>query len=394
MKKILLVIVALLCVFSASALRPEVWLSGFQASPEVGKDFNLSVTLVNLQPNTCANNIIMSIQGSYPFIMKGISTIPVGSICGDKSITAVVPLKIDPTATGGFYQLTVNTDYETSTLAQFTSSSTINLFVAGSPDISAQVISASPLDIYPGDTATVTVAIQNDGTFEAQSVSADMTAQSPLEMIWSKSSDSLGLLGAKQGMTSDFTIDVPKDAPSGDYNLQLKVDYLDEDLRRMERVFSFDMVVKGKAMFEAEKTSSDTFYKNQNNRHASYMIKNTGTDVAKRVKVKVMPMYPFSTDGSVRYIDSLQPGQETEVQFTLNTDKDATPGTYALDLLVDFEDEQGKSFEDTSTEISVDIAKESFFRAVFIDYWYLWIIALVLVFIIAMRRMQKRKKSK
>lgn len=393
MKRMLFVflMIALTNVLSASALRPDVWVSGFDAHPEVGKDFNLSIDFINIEPRTCANNIIMNIQGGYPFIMKGVSSVPVGSICSGDRLTATVPLSIDPAARGGTYQLIVNIDYETSTLAQFSGSSTINLYVSGSPELTAQIVSSDPLDVYPGDTATLAFVVQNQGTFQAQSVNAELSAQAPIKVIWSKSKDSLGLLDAKQGMNTEFAVEVPKDADSGNYQLSLMLSYLDQNLRSMSKIIKFDMVVKAKALFEAVDDNSELLYKNQNSRLVSYTLKNTGTDTAKKLKVRMLPMYPFSTDGTVRYIDALEPGQEAKVQFMVNTDKSATPGTYGLDLLIDYEDIQGKNFEDTA-DISLIIHQESLFRAVLINYWYLWSVIIIVALAMFVRKMRKKKK--
>jgi len=389
MKKTIILLIALISIMSVSALRPEVWVSGFDANAQVGKDFDLTVRLTNLEPRTCANNIIMNVQGGYPFIMKGVSSVPVGDICSADDLSATVPMSIDPAAKGGTYQLTITTNYETSTLAQFSSTSVINVYVSGTPALNAQIVSSSPLDVYPGDTATLTFVVQNDGTFQAQSVEAELSAQLPLDVIWSKSKDALGLIDAKQGQNVDFALEVPKDAPSGIYPVALKLTYLDENLQQVSKIESFNMVVKDQAQFEALTGSSDSLFRNQNGRVVNFALRNTGTDIAKRLKIRLLPNYPFSTDGTVRYIDSLAPGAEKDIQFVVNTDKSATAGTYGLDLLVDFEDEQGKKFEDT-TDIALTIQQESTFRAVFINYWYLWTVALIVLIAVVLRRVRKK----
>jgi hypothetical protein len=391
-KTMMLAVVALLGLMSVSALQPDVWVSGFRASPAVGRDFNLTVDFINLHPTVCANNIIMDIQAGPPFIMKGISSVPVGDICSGGVLTATVPMSIDPTATGGTYQLTVSTNYETKTLAQYTSTTVLNIFVDGSPDLEALIVSSEPLDVYPGDTATITFDIENKGSFQADSVDAELSVQAPLDVIWSKSKASIGLLGAKQDRTAQFAVEVPKDAASGTYPLMLKVTYLDENLKSKTALMQFGMVVKKKAKFDAINNTSDRLYRNQNSKVVSFSLKNTGTDIAKKVRVRMIPMFPFSTDGTVRYIDELDPGQQADVQFVVNTDKSATQGTYSLDLLVDWEDAQGKSFEDT-TPIALVIQKEGIFRKVFIDYWYLWLVAAIIVILVLLRRMRGKKKK-
>jgi len=127
------------------------------------------------------------------------------------------------------------------------------------------------------------------------------------------------------------------------------------------------------------------------NRLQSGSLRNTGTDAAYKVKVKLLPQYPFSSDGSVRYVEKLEPGKNAPIELSLDIDKDATPGEYSLDMLLDFEDAQGKSLQDTAN-VSFVVLRKSLFRAVFIDYWVVWIIVAVLAAVIIKKKKGKKKK--
>jgi hypothetical protein len=395
---IAIIVLTLLFVnsFTAEAVRPDITVSGYSiknGTASVGKDFILSLTLTNIYPGACANSIVTTLQANYPFIMRGVSSVSAGDICNTATAIADIPLRIDPTAKGGFYQIAVTNSYESITLAQFTSTDTINIFVEGEPDIDANIINSDPVDVYPGDTATITVNIENKGTFLAQSVNAVMTAQSPLSVKWSKSFSPVGNLDAKQSRQVDFAVEIPKDAAAKDYPLSLEVKYEDENVIEKSKQFIFSFHVKKKAMFSVLDGGSDSLFSNENSRTVRLILNNTGTDTARNIKVRMIPMFPFSTDGSVRYIDILEPGKTTPVQFTVNIDKDATPGTYGLDMLLDFEDEQGKSLQDT-TRVALTVKPKNIIRAVFIDYWYLWVIVVIVIIVIRTRRMSSEKKKK
>jgi hypothetical protein len=109
--------------------------------------------------------------------------------------------------------------------------------------------------------------------------------------------------------------------------------------------------------------------------------------------VSIIPQYPFSTDGSVRYVDLLAPGQSVPVTFSVNVDKDGTPGTYGLNLLVNFQDAQGKSLQDDTTRVALTVLPKGFFRAVFLDYWFLWLAGVVIVFLVIRSRVAAKKKK-
>ena len=95
----------------------------------------------------------------------------------------------------------------------------------------------------------------------------------------------------------------------------------------------------------------------------------------------------------MRYIDALEPGKTVPVQFTVDIDKDAKPGAYELDALMNFEDAQGKSLQDTA-KVSLSVASKGFFRSTFVDYWFLWLIAIVIAFIVIRRRRKKAAVKK
>ena len=390
--------IVLICLFASAAyadLKPNVEVSGFsikEGSANVGKDFTLSLSLINTEPSSCAKSITANIEADFPFIMQGVNTLSAGDLCSTNATKTIeFPIKVDPTANGGFYHVNVINNYESVGYVQFSGTTTINIFVNGSPEINANIINSEPVDIYPGDSAAIMVKFQNDGSFQAQSISAAMKSAKPIEVKWSKSFNSIESLGPKQSKVLEFAIEVPKDAEAKTYQLNMDVSYYDENKARQSKTFNFNMYVKKKAQFETSDAGSDSFYANQNSRKVKIFLENTGTDAARKVRAKILPQFPFSADGSVRYIELLETGKSEPVQFNVNTDKDATPGRYVLDMLVDFEDAQGKKLQDT-TQVVLVVKSKGILRAVFLDYWFLWIIALAVAASIARKKYGKHKK--
>jgi hypothetical protein len=374
-----------------ASVKPNVVVSDYRidGAAAVGKDFTLTVTFKNLEPTVCAKQLSTNVESSFPFIAKGVGTISVGDLCYGDSATASFPLKADPTGVGGYYQVKVNTDYQTPTFIQYTGSDIVNIYLQGSPKLDARITGSDPIDVYPGDTGMLTVTIDNNGDFRAGSVYAEFSASSPIDVKWAKSTSSIGQIDAKQSKTATVAIEVPKDAPSKDYPMQMKLTYLDENNVQQAKNFDFTVKVKKKAKFDTSGVS-DGYYPNQNGKELGLMLLNTGTDKAYKLKVRIVPQFPFSTDGSVHYLDSLDVSQKQNMQFTLDTDKDATPGRYSLDLLINYEDEQGKQMQDTA-KVALEIRPKTRFMSVFLDFWLLWVIVIIVVAINVSKRMKKKK---
>jgi hypothetical protein len=387
---LIMLLVVVLPVYASS--RPNVVVSGFgvkEGEANVGKDATLVVNLTNIGTLTCANAVTTNIEAHSPFILQGISTISVGDICeGTRSIE--FPLKIEPNAIGGTYPISITNSYESITFVQFTTTNVINLYISGSPNINAYVTSSQPLDIYPGDTATIAINLENNGDYQAEVVNAVMTAPQPIEVKWSKSVNAVALLGPKQTTTMEYSIEIPKDAKATTYPLTLEVSYQDENLNAQSKTFTFTMQVKDKADFETKDVGSTPLYANQNKRNVRFSVKNVGTDSAYKVRTRIQPQFPFSMDGSLRYIDAVKVGESQPLEFTVDVDKDATPGRYVLDVLLDFEDLQGRKFEDT-TQIGLTVNETTWPRAVFINYWYAWAVLVIIVVIVLSRKMRKKK---
>ncbi len=396
----LIILIVTMLVFMSlpitqASVRPNVIVSSYsikEKTVSVGQNFVLVVNLKETEPAMCAQSITTTFSAGFPFIMDGVANIPAGDLCSEEIKTVEFPLKIDPTANGGFYQVKISNDYESNNFVQFSSSSTINIFVQGSPEMNAIIINSLPLDIYPGDVASLTFKIENNGGYQAQSVMATLSANPPIEVKWAKSSNSFPVILPKNSNTLDFSIEVPKDALAKEYPMRLIVKYLDENLVEKTSAFDFMLVVKKKAQFETSDLGSDKLYANVDSNNVKLNLKNTGTDIAKKIKVKILPQFPFSTDGSVRYVETIDAKKDAPINFVVDVDKDATPGTYSLDLLIDFEDMQGKKFQDTA-KVALTVEKKDAFRAIFKDYIFFWSILGFIVIVIVIRKIAGKKKK-
>ena len=391
-----MIILALMVIIGSGIVsaQPNIMVSGFgikDGAAAVGKDFTLTLNLTNTG-TVCAVGITTTIQAGEPFIMRGISTVPASDLCYNTNETVDIPLRIDPTATGGFYQLTITSKYQDLLLNQYTGYSTLNIQVDGTPDMNAHVTGTNPVDVYPGDTATVTMAIQNDGSFPAQSVNATLESDSGLTVKWSNSFALLGTINAKDSRNAQFIIEVPKNSSSTEFPMHLTVSYLDQNLEQQTKTFYIIFYAKNKALYTTSDAGSDMLSPNDNSRVVRLNLKNTGTDVAKKIKVRIEPQFPFSTDGSVRYVESLAPGETAPVDLIVDVDKDATIGQYSLSMILNYEDAQGKQLQDT-TDISLTVVRKGFLQMVFLDYWFLWIVAIIIAFIVITRRKKAAKKK-
>ena len=121
---------------------------------------------------------------------------------------------VDSLAQSGTYPITVVTNYQKN-FDKFSTTNTVNVVVRGTPSFSASVASSNPVDIYPGDTGSVTVTFQNNGTGKVESGNVAFSAPPGLEIKWAGASQDIGEIPAHGSASVTFTIEALKNASSG-----------------------------------------------------------------------------------------------------------------------------------------------------------------------------------
>ena len=386
----------LLSSISFASVNPKLELLNYSLSEspvQPGHTLVLTLRIKSLEPDNCASRVAVQLAVSYPLSISGSDTQYVESLCytdADSAGTFTFLLPVDNLATTGTYPVSVSTTYE-KLFTKFSEANTLNVRVGGAPAFTASVASSSPVDIYPGDDASVTVTFQNTGASMVQSSLATATARG-IEVKWAGEEQAVGSIVARGSASATFHISAPKNLAPGAYPLDVRLDYAGEDRQNGTALFHFEVPVKPKAEFVAAYPVGSTLRAGAP-QNADILLTNTGTQEARKLKVRIRPLFPFSTDGTVRYIDSLKPGQSVNLTYVITVDKDATSGSQLVGLLMDFEDPQGKTFSD-SADFAMPVRLASFQESVEPYMPYLYLVVLVVVLVVLRKAAGAMKKKK
>ncbi|VVB60989.1 NPCBM-associated, NEW3 domain of alpha-galactosidase [uncultured archaeon] len=361
-----------------ASVNPKLVLENYTLSEDPalpGTDVVLKLSLANIDTSNCADRVSVQLSTSYPVSIDGSDMRYIGSICPNdlENGTVSFRLPIDPLAQTGTYPVSVLTTYEKD-YNKFSESNTVNLHVGGAPSFTASVISSSPVDIYPGDDASITVNFQNNGASAADSAHISLAAPDGIDVKWAGSEQELGTIPARASALATFRIEAAKNTAPGIYPINATLKYLGEDKTSASQSFSLGMPLHQKAEFSADAKKNGPFVAGDD-REIAITLKNTGSEEAKKLKIRIMPVFPFSNDGTVRYIESLAPGEEKDVVYMIHVDKDGTPGDQTAGMLIDFQNPQGKRFTD-SIDLSLSLRPKN------LGYYlgtYWWVIALLLI---------------
>lgn len=377
---------------ASASVNPRVQLVNYSISEvpaQPGHVLELQLHLKSMESDNCAEQLQVQVAVSYPFSVRGPDTQYNDLLCyqdPDSAGTFTFYLPVDNLATSGTYPVSVSLSYK-KRYTQLSGGNTLNVQVGGLPSFSASVTSSSPVDIYPGDDAQVTVTFQNTGASSVTSARA--SAQSEGIMVkWAGQTQDIGQIQARGSSSATFNIEAPKNLRAGSYPFSVQLDYTGEGRQAGTAQFAFDVPVKPKADFSA--AVADPILPGEKH-EVQIALSNTGSQEADKVQVRIKPRFPFSTDGTVRYIESLPPGEAQNLTYMITVDKDATPGGQLLGLMMDFEDPQGKKLTD-SADFAMQVRAPTFAEEA-ANYWYVIAAALVVAFMVVSRRMQKAKKK-
>jgi hypothetical protein len=395
LKKAAYVMVALFFGLAFASVNPKVELVNYSVSESPltpGHVVALSLQLQSIEWDHCAENVAVQLSTPYPLSIDGPDTQYLGKLCfndGPEAGTVTFNLPVDSLAQAGTYQVAVSTTYEKS-FSKFSESNTVNLRVGGTPELRVTVLSSSPVDIYPGDSATVTMSIYNSGNDRAESVLASLDAPSGITVKWSAAAQEAGTIASNSASSVKFDIETDKNASPGDYTLRMHVDYSASNGSKRGINYNFAIPLKQKAEFSAIGSAAPLYI--GETQQAQVEVRNTGTEAAKKLKIRIHPAFPFSSDGTIRYVDSLAPNESVLLNYTITIDTTADPGSaQSLGVLVDYENAQGKAFEDSSDFFYTTTTRtlEEQVRS----HWYIVaLVAVVLAYVILGRLLRKKDK--
>ena len=372
--------------FASASVNPKVQLLNYTVSEvpaQPGHVVALTLHLKSMESDNCAERVAVQLTVAYPLSLRGSDTQYVDSLCFRDPETKgdfTFYLPVDNLATSGTYPVIISTTYE-KRYTKLSESNTINLQVGGDAIFDASVTSSAPVDIYAGDSAKVTVTFQNRGSSMVQSAKAGATA-SGISVKWAGREQNVGEIAARGSASATFEIEAPKGISAGSYPLRVSLDYIGENRSAGNAGFTFMVPIKPKAEFAA--TTGQDALRAGEKREVAITFTNIGNEEAKKMKVRIKPLFPFSTDGTVRYVESLPAGASTNMSYMITVDKDATPGGQLLGFIVDFEDPQGKQLSDNA-DFAMNVRTATIVDDI-IGLWYLWAIIVIAAVVMITRK--------
>ncbi len=251
----------------------------------------------------------------------------------------------------------------------------------GDPDLEAY---APDSTLTPGSASTLTVQIANDASTRydspperervttARNVRVELDAgDAPLTVETSE--HSVGSITENEPRSVPFAVDVPEDAESGTYEVDVEMTYSYTSFRRSdtgenERTYTMtetvDVEIDDAPQFRLTTADDDGLQVGEAGPFAM-TVENVGGETARNVAVSLTsPSSVVGFDGQqsdVARIDELAPGETAAITYEVGVKPDAPVRQYELDGSVRYTDPQGINGRDTDLSVGIEPAAEQDF---------------------------------
>jgi hypothetical protein len=319
---------------------------------------------------------------------------------------------------------------------------TVNYYKAyGEPDIYASVLGDTEFE--RGETATIKVILSNKGVlYGFKSIqsgdSSDSTRQqsmaeleyevlkttaygikthlvSPTDLIKIDASTNSQILeellpGDISEEPFSFTVEISENAPAGTYILEMPLDYeYQEDVqmtggevvrlglpgldhatyyKTAQHTIQIPVIVKPAAKFEVVEVSGNLTAGAKDTINVTYI--NSGELQAQEAVARLVVMRPLSTDGSMKSLGTMLPGESKTVSFVISSDFLAVEKNYGIDSEVKYIDEDGEDTFSESMKVNVRLEKPEGK----VNVTYLAIFGIVIMGIVLIIKNTKKNGSK
>ncbi|OGI15689.1 hypothetical protein A3K63_04635 [Candidatus Micrarchaeota archaeon RBG_16_49_10] len=210
-----------------------------------------------------------------------------------------------------------------------------------SPILSAETVFTNPYPLEPGSEAMVTVVVSNNGSEAASGVTIEMRPVYPFTLL-ENGVKSISLINIGSERQMDYKIFVDSSAVSSTYEIPLIIKYGNSQLEK-----KVELTVQGVPKLNLADVRTGTATPGSEET-VTVELENIGTGKAKRTRVVLSSfgsdIKPMLAGGNV-YLDDLNPGEVSEVEFKVLVSQDAEYGVYTGYVNVTYEDESGNELQ-------------------------------------------------
>jgi len=339
-------------------------------------------------PNTAKFLTVRLQPGDAPFVIKSDPQM-LGDLKGATSANAIFTTKINADAPVGTYNLPLDLSYtylytadqygvDTIGYAYKTVNQSVIIPVKIKPDISINVLSATPEHLNVGTEGYVNMKIKNTGSDNGQKSIVKLIRNGNSPIIPTDSSVYIGDFPAGSIVDCRYKLSVSSDAQKQTYPVDVVVVYQNNEGDFVtSRSDTVGVPVGGKADFAI--TFPPTVMNPGNKKVIIVEYKNTGDTTVSSAQARISAVDPFTSNDDIAYIGDLKPGESRTVSYVMSLDKSATIKEYGLDSEIRYRDQLDNTYISDTIKVKVDVTAPAGATAILSNPIYLSIIVAVII---------------
>jgi hypothetical protein len=337
-------------------------------------------------PNTAKFLTVRLQSGNAPLVIKSDPQM-LGDLKGGSNANALFTTKINADAPSGTYNLPLDMSYtylfaaeqygvDTIQYTYKTVNQSISIPVKIKPDISIDVLSATPEHLNVGTEGYINMNIKNTGSDNGSKTIVKIIRNGNSPIIPTDSSVYIGDFPAGSTVDCRYKVSVSGDAQKQTYPVDVVVVYQNTEGDFVtSRSDTVGVPVGGKADFAV--TSPPSEMNPGNKKVITVEYKNTGDTTVKSAQARISAVDPFTSNDDIAYIGDLNPGEARTVSYVMSLDRMATIKGYGLDSEIRYRDELDNTYISDTMKVKVNVTAPAGVTAILSNPLYLSVIVAI-----------------
>jgi hypothetical protein len=339
-------------------------------------------------PNTAKFLTVKLLPGDAPLVIKSDPQM-LGDLKGASSANALFATKINADAKAGTYNLPLIINYtylytaeqygvDTIEYSYKTVNLEISIPIKIRPDVSIDVLSATPEHLNVGTEGYVNMKIKNTGSDNGLKTIVKILRNGNSPIIPTDSSVYIGDFPAGSTVDCRYKVSVSGDAQKQTYPVDVVVVYQNNEGDFVtSRSDTVGVSVGGKAEFTVISPAAEM---NPGNKKViTIEYKNTGDTTVKSAQARISAVDPFTSNDDIAFIGDLKPGESRTVSYVMSVDRAATLKGYGLDSEIRYRDELDNTYISDTMKVRVNVTAPAGATAILSNPIYLSIIVAVII---------------
>lgn len=339
-------------------------------------------------PNTAKFLTVSLVAGDAPVIIKSDPQM-LGDLKGGNNANAIFSIKVKPDAAAGTYDLPVYLNYtylyqadqygvDTIQYRYKTANENLTLPIRIKPDVSIDVLSATPEHVNVGTEGYINMKIKNTGSENGTKSIVKILQSGNSPIVPTDSSVYIGDFPPGSIADCRYKVSVTSNAERQTYPVDVVVVYQNKEGDFVtSRIDTIGVPVGGKVDFKI--ISAPPELNPGNKKTITVEFQNTGDSTVYSAQARISAVDPFTSNDDVAYLGDLKPGQSAKASYIISVDRSATIKEYGMDSEVRYRDALDNTYVSDTMKVKIDVTSPAGITSILSNPIYLSILIAAII---------------